>query len=122
MEPAVGEVTHLLKELAGGNQAALSQLTPLVYAKLRTTARSLMRGERTGHALQATALVNEMYVRVLQQEKLDWRSRRHFLPSPPRRCGRFSSTMPARGSPPNAAAARRTCRSTTRSSAPSSSP
>jgi RNA polymerase sigma factor (TIGR02999 family) len=79
MEAPDGEVTRLLKELGSGNRAALAELTPLVYARLRKAARSLLRNERADHTLQATALVNEMYVRVLQQEKLDWCDRRHFL-------------------------------------------
>jgi RNA polymerase sigma factor (TIGR02999 family) len=72
-------VTLLLRELADGDQAALDRLIPLVYDELRRIARGQLRRERPGHTLQPTALVNEVYARMLGQEQPDYRDRAHFL-------------------------------------------
>ena len=73
------EITRLLAEWAGGDRAALDQLTPLVHAELRRIARRQMSGERHGHTLQATALVNEAYLRLAGQGGFEWQSRAHFF-------------------------------------------
>ena len=63
----------------GGNEAALEQLVPLVHEELHRIARGCMRGERAGHSLQATALVNEAYLRLIGAQQVDWQNRVHFL-------------------------------------------
>ena len=72
-------ITLLLKELAGGKKAALDQLIPYVYAELRKLAGSYLRQERPGHTLQPTALVHEVYFRLVDQNQPDYSSRAHFL-------------------------------------------
>jgi len=74
-----GSVTGLLLAWRGGAEAALEQLVPLVHDELRRIARGCMRGERTGHSLQATALVNEAYLRLIGAQQVDWQNRVHFL-------------------------------------------
>jgi RNA polymerase sigma factor (TIGR02999 family) len=73
------EITRLLKAWGRGDSTALDRLTPLVYEQLRRMARSYMRTERPGHTLQATALVNEAYLRLVDARDLDWRDRAHFF-------------------------------------------
>jgi RNA polymerase sigma factor (TIGR02999 family) len=73
------EITRLLKAWARGDSAALDRLTPLVYERLRRMARSYMRNERPGHTLQATALVNEAFLRLVDARGLDWTDRAHFF-------------------------------------------
>jgi RNA polymerase sigma factor (TIGR02999 family) len=63
----------------GGDEAALEQLVPLVHEELHRIARGCMRGERPGHSLQATALVNEAYLRLIGAQQVDWQNRVHFL-------------------------------------------
>jgi len=58
------EVTQLLRSWSDGDQEALEKLVPLVYAELRRLARGYMRGEREGHTLQTTALINEAFLRL----------------------------------------------------------
>ena len=77
-EPA-GEVTILLNELKLGNKDALGKLIPLVYRELRLLAAYYLRAERSGHTLQPTALVNELYLRLVRQNHADWKDRAHFL-------------------------------------------
>ncbi|HKG11755.1 MAG TPA: sigma-70 family RNA polymerase sigma factor [Pyrinomonadaceae bacterium] len=72
------EITRLLADWAGGDREALGRLAPLVHAELRRIARRQMGGERQGHTLQATALVNEAYLRLAGQEGFEWRDRSHF--------------------------------------------
>jgi RNA polymerase sigma factor (TIGR02999 family) len=72
------EITRLLADWSGGDRAALEKLTPLVYAELRRIARRQMREENPGHTLQATALVNEAYLRLAGDEGRDWHDRSHF--------------------------------------------
>jgi RNA polymerase sigma factor (TIGR02999 family) len=72
-------VTLLLRDLAGGDQAALDRLVPLVYQELRRIAEGQLRRERPGHTLQPTALVHEVYVRMVSQEQADYRDRAHFM-------------------------------------------
>jgi RNA polymerase sigma-70 factor, ECF subfamily len=78
MEDPKGQVTQLLKAMAHGDQRAAEDLLPLVYAELHRLARSYMRRERPDHTLQATALINEAYLR-LAHEDTDWNSREHFM-------------------------------------------
>jgi RNA polymerase sigma factor (TIGR02999 family) len=74
-----GEVTRLLVELREGHQEAADQLVPLVYGELRRLAGSYMQRERPGHTLQATALVNEAYMRLVDGEPAQWQNRAHFF-------------------------------------------
>lgn len=74
-----GEATQLLKAMQGGDREAAAKLMPLVYEELRRLARHYMRQERSGNTLQATALVHEAYLRLVQQEEVDWQGRAHFI-------------------------------------------
>ena len=73
------EVTGLLKAWSGGDQAALDRLTTLVHAELHSIARRYMRNERPGNTLQATALVNEVYLRLVDVKNVDWQHRAQFF-------------------------------------------
>ena len=77
-DPAPGEVTRLLLEWRSGNPRALNELMPLVYDELRRRARNYMRAERRDHTLQATALVHEVYARLIDRD-LTIKDRAHFL-------------------------------------------
>jgi len=72
------EITQWLTDWSNGDPSALEKLTPLVYQELHRLARSYMRGERAGHSLQTTALVNEAYVRLIETECQSWQNRAHF--------------------------------------------
>jgi RNA polymerase sigma factor (TIGR02999 family) len=72
-------VTALLADWSRGNQGALEHLLPLVYAELRRIAARQLRKERSGHTLQPTALVHEVYLRLVDQRQVDWRGRAHFF-------------------------------------------
>ena len=72
-------VTALLGEWSRGNQTALDQLLPLVYAELRRVAARQLRNERANHTLQPTALVHEVYLRIVDQRQVDWQNRAHFF-------------------------------------------
>jgi RNA polymerase sigma-70 factor, ECF subfamily len=76
---ATHNVTDLLTQWASGNEQALQDLTPIVYKQLRLLAASYLRNERQGHTLQPTALVNEAYLRLVDQKSPDWRNRAHFF-------------------------------------------
>src|SRR5688572_21911084 len=73
-----GHVTQLLERWNRGDQSALDELTPLVYNELRYVADAYLRRERPDHTLQATALVNEAYVRLIGQRHGRWEGRKHF--------------------------------------------
>lgn len=73
------EVTGLLQAWGRGDEAALAKLVPLVYRELRQAARRYMAGERPGHLLQTTALVNETYLQLVGVRKVSWQNRAHFL-------------------------------------------
>ena len=75
----VSDVSTLLRAWSDGDQRALAQLTPIVYDELRRLARRYLRGERAGHSLQTTALVNEAYVRLVDYKRMHWQNRAHFL-------------------------------------------
>ena len=74
-----GQVTLLLNELKLGHRDALSQLIPLVYQELRSMADHYLHAERKDHTLSPTALVNELYLRLVDQDRADWKDRAHFL-------------------------------------------
>lgn len=73
------EVSRLLDAWANHDPGARDQLLPLVYAELRRLAHHYMKGERAGHTLQPTALVNEMYLRLAGIDRMQWRNRAHFI-------------------------------------------
>ena len=77
--PRDGDVSTLLRAWSDGDQGALDQLTPIIYDELRRLAGHYLRQERTGHSLQATALVNEAYLRLTSQKAPQWRNRAHFF-------------------------------------------
>ena len=72
-------LTDLLREWRDGDKAALDKLTPLVYDELRRIAHRYVRRERNGHTLQTTALVNEAYMRLAGERKIEWENRAHFF-------------------------------------------
>jgi RNA polymerase sigma factor (TIGR02999 family) len=74
-----GDLTQLLQAWSKGDQQALHDLTPRVYAELRRIARRYMAGERKGHTLQASALINEAFVRLVDWENVQWKNRCHFF-------------------------------------------
>jgi RNA polymerase sigma factor (TIGR02999 family) len=78
-EELIQGVTGLLKEAQAGDRAALDELLPLVYRELKGIAARQLAGERPNHTLQATALVNEAYLRLVDQHSVDWRNRAHFF-------------------------------------------
>jgi RNA polymerase sigma factor (TIGR02999 family) len=79
METGSANITELLLAWGGGDGKALGALTPLVYDHLHRLARHYMVGERPGHTLQATALVNEAYLRLVDSSKVRWQNRTHFF-------------------------------------------
>ena len=72
-------ITQLLVAWNQGDQSALEQLTPLVYRELHRLAHGYLAGERQGHLLQTTALVNEAFVRLIEWQKVEWQDRAHFF-------------------------------------------
>jgi RNA polymerase sigma factor (TIGR02999 family) len=78
-EQSTQGVTRLLREARAGDRAALDELLPLVYRELRQIAARHLAQERPGHTLQATALVHEAYLRLIDQHSVDWRNRAHFF-------------------------------------------
>jgi RNA polymerase sigma factor (TIGR02999 family) len=72
------EVTRLLQAWRAGDEGALERLMPLVYDELHRLARRYMAAERTGHPLQTTALVHEVYLRLVAANSIDWQNRAHF--------------------------------------------
>jgi RNA polymerase sigma-70 factor, ECF subfamily len=73
------QVTRLLLAWGSGDEAALSELMPIVYDELRRLANAYMARERVGHTLQATALVNEAFVRLVDVRRVQWQNRAHFM-------------------------------------------
>jgi RNA polymerase sigma factor (TIGR02999 family) len=78
-EPKPEEVTRLLRDWCNGDRTALDQLMPLVYDELRRLAKNHMRSQLPGHILQTTAVVNEAYLRLVDQSSIDWQNRTHFF-------------------------------------------
>jgi RNA polymerase sigma factor (TIGR02999 family) len=76
MEPSV---TQLLKAWSGGDQGALGELTPKVYIELRRMAARFMRKENSGNTLQATALVHEVFLKLVDADHVDWKDKAHFF-------------------------------------------
>ncbi len=79
IHPESPDVTGLLLAWGTGDEAALERLVPIVHGELRRIARRCMAGERKGHSLQATALVNEAYLRLVDVQHVNWENRAHFL-------------------------------------------
>ena len=77
--PSTREITQLLIAWNQGDAAALEQLAPLVHAELHRLAKRYMAGERQGHILQTTALVNEAWLRLIDWQNVEWRNRAHFF-------------------------------------------
>ncbi len=77
--PPEQDLTALLQRLDAGDERAPEELLPLVYDELRRLADSYMRNERSGHTLQATALVHEAYIRLVDWEGVSWQNRAHFF-------------------------------------------
>src|SRR5215831_7712672 len=77
--PSSHSVTQLLLAWRHGDQDALERLVQMVYQKLRRLARHYMAGQKPGHTLQATALVNEAYVRLIDCQQVNWKDRAHFF-------------------------------------------
>jgi RNA polymerase sigma factor (TIGR02999 family) len=73
------DITLLLRAWRAGDRSALDRLTPLLYGQLRRLAYRFMQQERPDHTLQATALVNEAYLRLIDIRAVDWRDRAHFM-------------------------------------------
>lgn len=74
-----GEITALLKAWGEGGETALEEMTPLVYRELHRLARRYMSRERLGHTLQTTALINELYLRLVDWKSVEWQNRAHFF-------------------------------------------
>jgi len=73
------QVTELLLDWSNGNQRALDELMPLVDRELQRLAHHYMRREKPGHTLQTTALVNEVYLKLVDQKRVHWKNRAHFF-------------------------------------------
>jgi RNA polymerase sigma factor (TIGR02999 family) len=78
-EVRTSEVTRLLHAWGQGDESALEQLVPLVYEQLHAAACRYMAGERQGHTLQATALIHETYLRLVNVRQIKWQNRAHFF-------------------------------------------
>src|SRR6267142_1556313 len=78
-KPSPHEITQLLQAWSDGNQEALDKLVPFVYEELHRLARHYMGGERPGHTLQTTELVNEAYMRLIDWKNVQWQNRAHFF-------------------------------------------
>ena len=89
MADAPTAVTTLLRAWRRGDQAAFERLTPLVYGELRRRARHYLHGERPNHTLQPTALVHEVYLRMVTIDQVDWHDRAHFFASAARHMRRI---------------------------------
>src|SRR5215510_11902341 len=73
------DVTQLLIDWGKGDQAALDQLVPLIYQELHKIANGYLSRERSGHTIQPTALINEVYLRMVAQQMPEWQNRKHFF-------------------------------------------
>lgn len=76
--PEKPQITRLLGQLAGGNRSVIDALMPLVYDELHRIAERRLMGERQGHTLNATALVHEAYLKLVDQTRVSWQNRAHF--------------------------------------------
>ena len=101
------EITRLLRAWGGGDQAAMEELAPLVYAELHRMAQRYLRRENPGNTLQPTALVNEAYLRLVDVENMRWEDRAHFFAVSAQMMRRILvDAARARGSPKRGAGAR----------------
>ncbi len=73
------QITEMLRELSDGKQSALNALLPFVYDELRRQAARFLRRERIGHTLQTTALIHETYLKLIDQQEVNWQNRAHFF-------------------------------------------
>jgi len=78
-KPSSEEITQMLLDWSHGDRTALDKLMPVVYDELRRLAHRYMRRERPDHTLQTTALVNEVYLRLIDQQHVNWKNRAHFF-------------------------------------------
>lgn len=78
-EPPADDVSEVLRAWSRGDQRALDRLTPIVYDELHRLARRYMERERPGHTMQASALVNEAYIRLVEYQRMTWQDRAHFF-------------------------------------------
>lgn len=78
-EREASEITQMLREWSDGKPEALDKLMPLVYMELHRQAARFLRKERQGHTLQTTALINEAYLKLIDQRNVNWESRTHFF-------------------------------------------
>lgn len=78
-QPSAHEITGLLLAWDEGDSGALERLTPLVCQELHRLARGYLRGERAGHTLQTTDLINEAYLRLIDADRMRWQNRAHFF-------------------------------------------
>jgi RNA polymerase sigma-70 factor (ECF subfamily) len=78
-ETAPDDVSALLRAWTDGDQQALARLTPIVYGELHRLAHYHLKGERTNHSLQTSALVNEAYMRLVDYKRMQWQNRAHFM-------------------------------------------
>ena len=78
-EPATDDVTRLLKAWSGGDETARDELMPKVYVQLRRLAERYMRREASGHTLQTTGLVHEVFLRLVKVDRVTWQDRAHFF-------------------------------------------
>jgi len=79
MEPPLPQITELLRAWSDGDQTALEQLIPLVYDQLRRVAKGYVAKYAPGHTLQATEVVNEAFVRLIEYGQITWKDRKHFF-------------------------------------------
>jgi RNA polymerase sigma factor (TIGR02999 family) len=80
MDKDVGhDITELLRAWRQGDERALEKLTPQVYRELHRAAKRCMKAERSGHTLQTTGLINELYLRLTALKRIDWQNRAHFF-------------------------------------------
>jgi RNA polymerase sigma factor (TIGR02999 family) len=77
--PVAAQTTQILVDLGNGDRSAAKRLMPLVYDELHGLANRYMHQERADHTLQATALVHEAYIRLIDQSRVDWKNRAHFF-------------------------------------------
>ena len=78
-QPKTHDVTELLQSWGQGEHSALERMIPIVHQELRRIAHRYMAGERQGHSLQTTALVNEAYLKLIDSQRLNWQNRAHFF-------------------------------------------
>lgn len=78
-DTAPDDISALLRAWTDGDRQALARLTPIVYGELRRLAHYYLKGERSGHSLQTTALVNEAYMRLVDYKRMRWQNRAHFM-------------------------------------------